>query len=121
MSNGWGKPRFPLSIDRSMRLCDFVHVYSWFTIYRLQLDTNFLQIPVNEWNKIAAYIFSAANVDAVNVVNDGAERGVQLVSDFVETARSEDHFQNVLQVVEKDRRDNPNLRHKRKNIIPLKN
>ena len=62
-----------------------------------------------------AYLNSAKNVAAVNVVNDCAERGVKLASDFVETARSDEHFQNVLQVVEKDRKDAPNLRRKRSN------
>jgi len=49
----------------------------------------------------------------VIAVNDGAERGIKLATDFVEVARSDEHFQNVLQVVEKDRKDNPNLRRKR--------
>lgn len=40
----------------------------------------------------------------MTVANDGVEQGVKLESDFVETARSEEHFHNVLQVVEKDRR-----------------
>lgn len=52
---------------------------------------------------------SAENVAAVNVVNDCAERGVKLASDFVDTARSDEHFQNILQVIEKDRQDHPNL------------
>ena len=113
--NGWGKPRFPLSIECSTRLCDLVGVDSWFTINRLQLDTSFLEIPASEWSKSDAYISSAANVEALNVVNDCAERGVKLASDFVATARSDEHFQHVLQVVEKDRKDTPNLRRKRCN------
>ena len=113
--NGWGKPRFPLSIDSSTRLCQLVGVDSWFTMYRLQLDSSFLNLPVDEWDKTSAYIASAGNFEAVNVVNDCAERGVKLASDFVETARTDEHFQNVLQVVEKDRKCMPNLRRKRRN------
>ena len=56
---------------------------------------------------------SARSAAAVNVVNDGAERGIKLATDFVEVAPSDEHFQNVLQVVEKDRKDNPNLRRMR--------
>jgi len=63
--------------------------------------------------KLGGILNSAKNVAAVNVVNDCAERGVKLASDFVDTARSVEHFQNVLQVVEKDRKDAPNLRRKR--------
>ena len=72
--SGWGKPQFPLSINRSMRLSDFVQVDSWFTIYRFKLVINFLQLSVNEWGKSAAYFLSDANVEAINVVNNGAKR-----------------------------------------------
>jgi len=57
-----------------------------------------------------AYVASAENVKALNVVNDAAERGVKLATDFSDTARSDRHFQNILQVVENDRKKNPNLR-----------
>ena len=86
---------------------------SWFTINRLQLDVGFLQHPVREWETQASYVASTNNVAAVNVVNDCAERGVKLSSDFTDTARSDEHFQNVLQVVENDRKNAPNLRCKR--------
>ena len=43
-------------------------------------------------------------------VNDAAERGVKLGSDFRPAAKSESHFQNVLQNVEQNRNDIPNLR-----------
>ena len=49
------------------------------------------------------------NVAAVNVVNDGAESGVRLETDLVDTGRSDKHFQNVLQVVEHDCKTKPNL------------
>ena len=81
------------------QLCELVGVDSWFTIHLLQLDVSFLHLPVSEWESDAAYIASAANVAAVNVVNDGAERGTKLSTDFVDAARSDQHFQNVLPVV----------------------
>ena len=49
-------------------------------------------------------------ISAINVVNDAAERAVKLSSDFLSAARSESHYQNVLQVVEQDRKARPNLR-----------
>ena len=82
-----------------MRLCELVGVDSWFTIHLLQLDVSFLHLPVSEWEFDAAYIASAANVAAVNMAND-----------FLDAARSDEHFQNVLQVVEQDRQAAPNLR-----------
>ena len=111
--NGWGKPHFPLSIDHRTQLSDLLGVDSWFTVYRLQLDTSFLELLVDEWEKIPAYIASVENCAAVNVVNDCAERGVRLASEFVETARSDEHNQNVFQVVKKDRKETPDLRRKR--------
>ena len=61
--NGWGKPRLPVSIDSSTRLSQLVGVDSWFMIYRLQLDSSFLDLPVNEWDKTSAYIASAGNIE----------------------------------------------------------
>jgi hypothetical protein len=57
---------------------------------------------------------SAENVKAVNVMSDAAERGVKLATDFVDTAQSDEHFQYILQVVENNRKKNPNLRVKNK-------
>ena len=79
-------------------------------MYILQLDTSFLADDVESWPSSAAYLTSAANVLALNVINDCAERGVKLSSDFLTTARSEQHYQNVLQVVEQDRKQQPNIR-----------
>ena len=108
--SGWGKPKFPANISLTTRLCDLVGVDSWFTFHCLQLDDSFLALPVSEWNTNEAYMSSADNIAAINVVNDGAERGVKIATDFADAARSDEHFQNVLQVVEQDRKANPNLR-----------
>ena len=35
---------------------------------------------------------------------------MKIATDFADDARSDEHFQNVLQVVEQDRKANPNLR-----------
>ena len=100
---GWGKPKFPsVTISMRTRLCELDGVDSWFTIHLLQLDVSLLHLPVSEWESDAAYIASAANVAAVNVANDGTERGIKLSTDFLDAARSDEHFQNVLQVVEQD-------------------
>ena len=44
------------------------------------------------------------------VVNDGAERGVRLCHDFISQARREDRHQQILQVVENNRNQQPNQR-----------
>ena len=114
---GWGKPKFPsFVINATTRLCDFVGKDSWFTIYRLLLDISFVSLPFTEWRSNEAYTACLVNVGAVNVINDGAERGVKLSYDFVDTARDDKHFQTVLQVVEQDRKAAPNLRRKRSTV-----
>ena len=54
----------------------------------------------------------------MNMVNDCAEHGVKLTSDFVAVARKEQHLQNVLQAVEHDRNQQPNLRRCKRKLIP---
>ena len=53
-----------------------------------------------------------ANTEAL--INDSAKQGVKLSADFLEAARSEGHYQNILQVVEKGRQQLPNLRKRKK-------
>ena len=48
----------------------------------------------------------------MSVVNDAAERGVKLASDFVSSSKNENTFQKNLQFIEKHRTDVPNLRRK---------
>ena len=59
---------------------------------------------------------SHRHVRAINVVNDAAQRGVKLSSDFLSAARTDEHYQNILQVVEQDRRNKPNLRKRKLQI-----
>ena len=89
---------------------DLVNQDSWFILQLLQIDHNFLTEDVESWPDSAAYQESAANVEALNVINDCTERGVKLSTDFLAAARSEEHYQNILQVVEQDRQQTPNLR-----------
>lgn len=107
---GFGKPTFPEHISESTELSDFVSKDSWFSMALLKIDDRFLEEPVESWADSQAYQDSLTNVHSLNVINDSAERGVKLSTDFLSAARSEDHYQNVLQVVEEDRRSRPNLR-----------
>ncbi|KAK5911943.1 hypothetical protein CesoFtcFv8_001868 [Champsocephalus esox] len=90
-------------------------------MHQLHIDPELMSLDVNQWATNAALKKSEVNVCAMNVVNDCAERGVKLTSDFVAVARKEQHLQNVLQAVEHDRSQQPNLRHcKRKLIASLR-
>ena len=51
-------------------------------------------------------------VDKLQLVNEAAERGVRVCHDFLGITRDEKHFQDVLQIVESDRRRIPNQRNR---------
>ena len=62
------------------------------------------------WESSPSYQRALCVVHNLKVVNDAAERGVKLGSDFLEEAKQEDRWQNILQVVENERKRVPNLR-----------
>ena len=111
---GFGKPKFPERIELSTTLSDLVGTDSWSTFYVLQLDPQFMVEKDENWTELSSYKASLNNLQAVNVVNDCDERGVKLCSDFLASAKAEGHYQNVLRVVEHDRKHLPNLKKKKK-------
>ena len=114
---GFGKPAFQKNITETTKLADFITADSWYFFSLLRLDPNFLSLAVDQWLDDDSYKESAKNVKAINVVNDCAERGVKLSSDFLSAARSEENYQNVIQVVESNRKAVPNLRKRKDNTI----
>ena len=56
---------------------------SWFTMNILQIDDQFLTDDLDTWSQSQACQSSQQNILPVNAVNDSAERGVQLSSDFL--------------------------------------
>ena len=53
-------------------------------------------------------------IAALNVVNDSADRAVKLSSEYLHAARLEEHYQNIVQVVEADRKQTPSLRKRKR-------
>ena len=88
-------------MDADTSLADLLGHDSWFTVEILKLDVSFLNLPVFEWEETESY--TQDNKKNIKVLNDSAERAVKLTVNFIDKASSEDHFQNVLQVVEKER------------------
>ena len=112
---GFGKPKFP-TLSPTTSLADLANPDCWFGMHLLHIDPTFLSLDVEDWTSSAAFQTGAVNIRAINVVNDCAERGVKATSDFVAAARSEEHLQNVLQAVEHDRTQNPNLRRSKRKL-----
>ena len=121
---GFGKPIFPTQLSASTTLADLVTQDSWFTFSLLHLQPDFLSEDVSTWEDNLSFKASKANLKAVNVVNDAAERGIKLSSDFLASSKVEVQYQSNLQVVAKSRCDQPNLRRKnikmRKTFNPVK-
>ena len=115
---GFGKPKFP-ELSPTTRLADLANPDCWLGMHQLNIDPAFLSLTVEDWATSASFQAGVVNVraTAINVVNDCAKRGVKLTSDFVAAAKSEQHLQNVLEVVEHDRCEQPNLRCCKRNTV----
>ena len=70
----------------------------------LKISHEFLPLHVREWQFDEGYKAGKLVVQNLEVVNDTAERGVKLTSDFSKTTRKEDVLQNHLQVIENTRK-----------------
>ena len=79
----------------------------------LHLDTEFLNQPMASWPTSPSYMKAESVVKSMHVVNDAAERGVKLGSDFLDCAKIEEHYQDILQVAENDRHRVPNQRNRK--------
>ena len=117
LGSSFGKPKVPKNITSATSLADLVNENSnsWFTLHILQVNTDFLTEDVNDWSNSSAYQEPLANDGVINVINDCAKRGVKLSADFLCVARDEQHYQNVLQVVEQARKNMPNLKKRKSN------
>ena len=93
---------------------DLVGPNSIFLFKNLGLDVEFLKLPVTKWITDPSYSSNIEILKGFKVVNDLAERGVRLAHDFKNSARNEEHYQNVLQTVEFSRNHVQNLRCKKK-------
>lgn len=107
---GYGKPHLPPVPDSSTALVDLIGPDSsrFFTI--IGLPYQFIHTSASEWADHEDYINMTQVVNKFQVVNEAAERGVKLCHDFLNVARNENRFQEVLQVVENDRLRVPNQR-----------
>ena len=105
-----GKPEFP-AIDFSglevelPDLADFVTSDSWLIFDKLGLlgSQDWLTIPPHLWDNFQEYRRFREFVQNVSVCNDIAERGVSLITAFINKTESEEQRQAMLQVVEHHR------------------
>ena len=102
--SGFGKPIFPsMSEDKVYNITDFIGPDSWGFFRILKLDTTFLHVEIGNWENEESYVKAKTIVSNLSVVNDAAERGVKLCSDFLSSAKKEENLDSILQVVENSR------------------
>ena len=68
---------------------------------------------MEDWEKDDSYTMAKDTIYSLRVCNDSAERGVKLVADFLHLACKEENLQNLVQVVEGNRRKIPNQKKRR--------
>ena len=102
-----GKPQFPLVVfsgeDFGLPdMASFVTSDSWllFDILGLTGTQDWLTIPPNLWPNFVEFRKLREFVMNVSVCNDLAERGVALITRYINMAESEEQRQALLQVVE---------------------
>jgi len=67
-----------------------------------------LDLPPEQWEQDESFQEGRRKIENLKVVNDGAERGVAMISTFNDSlTRDEDTKQALLQVVEHHRRLHP--------------
>ncbi|XP_044596983.1 uncharacterized protein LOC123273609 isoform X2 [Cotesia glomerata] len=94
-----------LTID----LCDLVSEQSLFLLKKFNLPYNFLDDDVSLWPTNESYQKAILFLSKVRVLNDTAERGVSLISEYNLTlTKDEEDFQYLLQSVKKHREMYPN-------------
>jgi len=102
-------PIVNVSVDEETCLPDLVDEQSWHVFATLQqCHAAWLSMPVSAWDDDPQFCLWKDTVTNMQVTNDVAERGVKLVQDFANSVtKSEPQLQNLLQLVEKHRRDVP--------------
>ena len=108
---GCGRPKFP-SIDdnNEIELEDLISSESWliFDLLGLNGHQQWLLTPPSTWYDVKEYQILKKFISSVSVTNDLAERGVKLISDFIDKCADEEQRDALIQIVEEHRRMYPN-------------
>ena len=110
-----GKPEFPfLSAGEGStppKLSSFLSEKSWllFDLLGLQEPQEWLQTPASMWEKFSDFRKFKDFALNVSVVNDLAERGMHLITEFASMCSNKEGRQALLQVVEQHRQEFPDF------------
>ena len=91
--SGFGNPTFKeLPQETTTSLASFLGTDSWMFFQIGKTSTAFLSKPVSTRNSDPEYTLALETVKNIRAVNDSAERGVNLTSDFIKSAKTESKF-----------------------------
>ena len=104
-----GKPIFPsigLQVSPIPKLSSFISKKSWllFDLLGMKDSQDWLQTPVKMWDLFSDYKKLQEYVCNVHVVNDLAERGMHLITEFASKCENKEEREALLQVVEQHRK-----------------
>lgn len=103
--------KIPDTQIRKMVLSDFVTDNTLRLFAALEIETEFLRTKPNTWHENVQFLNGLQKVKGMKVVNDAAERGVALISEFNGVLTNQEDQQNyLLQVVEEHRKKFPNAK-----------
>ena len=105
-----GRPKFPdITNIEDIALENFIAAESWllFDLLGLSGPQNWLQTSPDTWHEIPEYLALSEFIENVSVTNDIAERGVKLMTDFIEKCHDEEQRDAITQVIEEHRKMYP--------------
>ena len=107
-----GKPLYP-NVRSYTSLVDLIGPESHTLFQSLNISTGWLERPVSDWSSDADFQTAESFVRSIKVVNDAAERGVKLISDFATIITTDpEQRQALLQGVENHRHKYPDFKKK---------
>ena len=102
-----GYPDFPRLFEKT-ELRDMFTPYSWQMFYILKMSPDWLALPPAQWDSNPDYMEFR---NFVRAVNDCAERGVKLATDYSKSLTKDSQERSkIFQVVEAERRDKPDAK-----------
>ncbi|KAK3931739.1 Kynurenine 3-monooxygenase [Frankliniella fusca] len=112
--------RLPKSVTKQSTLANFVSHKSLFFFDQYGINRSFLEKDPSTWEEDEDFMRGMETSKHILVVNDIAERGVKLVTSYINTlTKSEEGFQNLLQVVELHQKLCPKLTKHEIKAVPL--
>lgn len=94
----------------NLRLSNFVSKRTMRFFDITGIDRSFLNVDPNLWEKNESYIRAQHAAELIPVVNDAAERSIAMYQQYKDRAKDKTHRDNLLQVVEQERKKFKSLR-----------